>query len=315
MYHQIRLVKSMEEEPNLFTHTAPHHADEVFATAMLSFILDARVMRTRDLTILEQCDGVVYDVGGVYDTLDGRYDHHQQGFTYQRESGIRYASAGLIWEAFGFDILRSAGVEEDNLKQVFRIVDDELISGIDANDNGQADKSKEMSISTVISLFNQNWEEESEQTVAEGFLKACHIAQEVLFHEIQRVVSRVRGKHIIRDAIDKSDGQILILDKFIGGWIEELMTYKSPKCKTMLFGVYKSTDGNYGIRAIPPTLSEQMKQRKAFPHYLRGLSNEELVEKSGIATAVFCHKAGFYAVTRTREDAIKFAKLAIGAKK
>lgn len=311
MYSQIKVAKSMDENPNLFTHTAPHHADEIFATAMLSFILDAVVLRTRDQELLNTCDGVVYDVGGVYDTLDGKYDHHQSGFTNQRASGIRYASAGLIWEAYGFDILRSLGIEENHLKQVFQIVDDELISGLDANDNGQVEKSKEMSISTVISLFNPNWEEESESASEEGFLKACGIAQEVLLYEIRRVAARVRGKQIIRDAIDKSDGQIVVMDRFIGGWIEEVMLYKTAKSKSLLFGIYRSTDGNYGIRAIPPSLSEQMKQRKAFPQHLRGLSNAELAEKSGVETAVFCHKAGFYAVAKTKEDALKFARLAI----
>lgn len=311
MYKNIILAKSMQDEPNLFTHTAPHHADEIFATAMLSFILEPVVLRTRDVKVLSDCDGVVYDVGGVYDTLDGRYDHHQSDFTNQRASGIRYASAGLIWEAYGFDILRSVGIEEDDLKQVFQIVDDELISGIDANDNGQIEKTREMSISTVISLFNTNWEEEDKNASEAGFLKACGIAQEVLLYEIKRVAARVRGKHIIRDAIDNSDGKILVMDRFIGGWIEEVMLYKSGKSKSLLFGIYQSTDGNYGIRAIPPSLSEQMKQRKAFPHHLRGLSGEELAEKTGIKTAVFCHKAGFYAVTKTKEDAILFAKLAM----
>ncbi len=311
MYNQIKVVRSMAEKPNLFTHTAPHHADEVFATAMLSFIMEAAVLRTRDQSILNACEGVVYDVGGEFDTLDGKYDHHQQVFSNQRESGIRYASSGLIWEAYGFDILRSIGIEEEHLKSVFHIVDDELIAGIDANDNGQVEKSKEMSISTVISLFNTNWDEEGENAAEEGFLKACQIAQQVLLYEIKRVAARVRGKCIIRDAIDKSDGRILLMDRFIGGWIEEVMLYKTQKSKSLLFGIYQSTDGNYGIRAIPPSLSEQMKQRKPFPQAFRGLSNEELVKASKVPTAVFCHKGGFFAVTKTREDAIKFANLAI----
>ena len=54
--------------------------------------------------------------------------------------------------------------------------------------------------------------------------------------------------------------------------------------------------------------------RISFPIEWRGLTNETLADKSGIATAVFCHRSGFFAVTKTREGAEEMARKVIGGR-
>ena len=61
------------------THNGKFHADEVFAVSLLRRLdrfKDAEIIRTRDAEILKTAD-VVVDVGGQYDPLTHRYDHHQ----------------------------------------------------------------------------------------------------------------------------------------------------------------------------------------------------------------------------------------------
>jgi MYG1 family protein len=309
MYNKVKIATSVLENPNLFTHTAPHHADEIFATAMLSFILEPVVLRTRDEEILKEADGIVYDVGSEYDILNARFDHHQLEFNKVREDGIKFSSAGLIWEAFGHDILRSMDCEERNIVEVASIVDSELVRGIDANDNGQLGKPEEMTLSTAIATFNRNWDE-VEDEVDSSFLRACYIAQEVLYHEIKRAISRVKGKAIIREKIENAEDKILILDKFIGGWIEEVLKSDILSARELLFGVYQGQDKNWCIRAIPPTGAELMKQRKSFPKEWRGLKGEMLSKACEVENSVFCHKDGFFAVAKTKEAALEMAKKA-----
>lgn len=53
--------------------------------------------------VLETLDAVV-DVGGVYDPLQHRYDHHQKGFEEVFGYGFatKLSSAGLVYKVFDF---------------------------------------------------------------------------------------------------------------------------------------------------------------------------------------------------------------------
>lgn len=83
------------------THNGIFHADEIVACAILClfhFTMSVQILRTRDPNMLLQCD-ICVDVGG------GHYDHHQAGFHKTRENGIKYASAGLVWESYGRQLI------------------------------------------------------------------------------------------------------------------------------------------------------------------------------------------------------------------
>lgn len=64
----------------LGTHDGSFHCDEALAIYMLRTLpqySQATLRRTRDASLLDQCD-IVVDVGGVYDPQRHRYDHHQR---------------------------------------------------------------------------------------------------------------------------------------------------------------------------------------------------------------------------------------------
>ena len=79
----VKVMKTCSKSVNVITHPAPHHADEVFAVAMLSFVLkDVRVFRTRDPEEIKKANKniIICDVGGKYDSDNNKFDHHQADF-------------------------------------------------------------------------------------------------------------------------------------------------------------------------------------------------------------------------------------------
>lgn len=68
--------------PTIGTHSGTFHCDEVLACYLLSKheeFSKHKILRTRDLALLDQCD-IVVDVGAVFDPKKKRFDHHQREF-------------------------------------------------------------------------------------------------------------------------------------------------------------------------------------------------------------------------------------------
>ena len=64
------------------THSGAFHADEVLSCVMLKFtnkFNNPIIIRSRNVEI-HKLTNVLVDVGGVYDALNNRYDHHQKEF-------------------------------------------------------------------------------------------------------------------------------------------------------------------------------------------------------------------------------------------
>ena len=311
----IRVHKNYDATVNAITHTAPHHADEVFATAMLAILFQVELYRTRDQAIIDSTDAIVYDVGGEFNPEKKHYDHHQKGFSEIRPDGITYSSAGLIWREYGVEIVKKLGavrgIDDEMALEVVSQVDNALVRDIDARDNGQGERGDSMSVSSVISTFNALWDEDED--VDACFVKACEMAGQILERETKATISSAYGRKLIADQIKAADGAVLIMEKFIGGWLEEVVTSDDPKATNLLYAVFPAISGDWNIQAIPPTIYEMMAQRKPFPEGWRGLRDEELIRTSGVETAIFCHAAGFFAVAKTREDAIILAEKAVNS--
>lgn len=313
--YMINIHKFYSEKINAITHVAPHHADEVFATVMLSVLFPVELLRTRDQEIIKNSKAIVYDVGSEYNPSKKRFDHHQKDFSEMRADGISYSSAGLIWREYGASIVKTiaktGAIDDEMTAEVVSLVDEALIRGIDARDNGQGEKGDSMSVSSVISACNSLWDENEDADTC--FLRACDLATAILVREIKVAISTVRGRKLVADKINAVNGPILVMDQFIGGWLEEVLNADNPKAAGLLFAVFPAANGDWNIQAIPPSKEDMMGQRKSFPDAWRGLKDEELIESSGVGTAVFCHKAGFFAVAKTKEDAIRLAEKAVSS--
>lgn len=285
------------DNASYITHGGVFHADEVMATAILSAIETVSLNRT--FRVPEGTKAFVYDIGG------GQYDHHQRGGNGTRENGVPYSSAGLIWRDFGRKLVSG--------NQAWAFVDQELIQGIDAVDNGVLPgvdyPAKPASISNLISGFNPDWD--SEVKPDDAFLEAVAFAQGILARAIASAESKARAKQLVDTAIEASEERIIVLPQF-APWQEHVLTSDDPKTADALYVVFPSNRGGYNVQAIPDAV-DSFGNRKPLPEAWRGLRDGDLQEVSGVADATFVHPAGFIGGAATLEGAMEMAKRAIEA--
>lgn len=292
------------ENATVITHSGNFHSDEILATVILSKVLgDITVLRTFKVPEALDEKVIVYDIGF------GEFDHHQKGGNGTRENGVPYAAVGLIWKKLG----RTLVADTCNPDLVWNLVDRDLIQGVDAKDNGAlptADyPAQAMQFSQIISGFNPRWDDTEDSD--DAFLKAVAFAEIVFNNTLANAVSKANAQKIVTEAIDKSEGHIMVLEKFVP-WQEFIFASNNSKAKDVQFVVFPSNRGGYNWQCVPDTLGE-FGQRKAVPSEWKGLRGDELQKATGIKTASFCHPAGFIGGADTFEDALALAKIAVEA--
>lgn len=291
------------------THNGAFHADDLFATAVLSILNDGniKIIRTRDMTEVEKGD-YVYDVGGENDPARNRFDHHQKGGAGQRENGIPYSSFGLIWKKFGEQICGSSDVAEN--------IDKKIVQPIDANDNG-VDISKPI-FHGVFSYFveaiflseSPTWKE-STKDISKIFKKQVKQATVLLQREIKVAQDDLDGRNIILGAYEESkDKKVIIVNIDFPRYLFQNILSKFPE---PLYFIYPSSHSSgWKVEAIKKS-PETMESRKLFPESWRGImeSSGKLKEVTGVSDAQFCHQSGFFLTVGSKEGAIKLAQKAL----
>ena len=301
----------------LVTHDGSFHCDDIFAAATISMYLEKKaknfnIIRSRDEKIIQKGD-YVFDVGGVYDEKENRFDHHQKGGAGRRPGtesegqegvSIEYASFGLVWKKLGQELSGS--------KEVADIIDRKLVSPVDARDNG-------------IDLFNTNFKDISPYTINDvfatfantslenfdkdkQFLKALLLAKEILKREIKKTTDEIKIKEIIFSFYDNAiDKKIIIIDKprVSRHEISDAFKYK----KDILFVVY-GDEADWSVLAMKDEISS-FKNKKDLPVSWAGLKDADLQKVTGVSDAVFCHRGLFLAVAKSKEGAIKLAQIAV----
>lgn len=300
------MIKTTKElaKANAITHGGTFHADEVMASVILHKVFGyLNVLRTFKVPedVVDEVEVVVYDIGL------GAYDHHQKGGNGARDNGILYASAGLIWREFGHELVS----DTSNPEWIWNFIDKVLIQGIDAVDNGQKlDSSVQvMTVSQIISGFNPNWD--STEDPDEAFVKAVTFAETIFDNVLANAIAKANAQEIVEEAINKAEGHIMVLDQF-APWQEIIFETDNKKADEILFVVFPSNRGGYNWQCVPTVLGG-FAQRKPVPNAWKGLNGEELQKVTGVATANFCHPAGFIGSAETLDDAILLAKLAVKA--
>ena len=295
----IKLNKNINEA-NCITHSGTFHADEIFATLILSRILpEITLIRVPEIIEEPGENVLVYDIGA------GKYDHHQFGGNGERENGIKYAAAGLIWKEFGRNLLENYNVED--IDYVWNYIDKNLIQFIDSNDNGQLPKLqadyRNVHLAYIIGLFNSKWDEEVDND--ENFMRALEIANTIFEEFLSDTFSKMKAKKIVDKAIEESKDGIVILEKYVP-WKEFIVNSENEKAKDINFVVFPSKRGGYNVYAVPIEIGS-FENRKSLPQSWRGKRDEELQRVTGVKTARFCHNAGFICSCETIEDAIALA--------
>lgn len=304
----------MNSSVRAITHSGVFHPDEVFATIMLAKVIPGFVLfRTREQDIIENADSnvIVYDVGGVYEPERNRFDHHQSSFDKERADGVKYSSAGLIWNKYGEKVIGKIADEfgqelsEKDVCEISRDIDSKLIRRIDDRDNG----GERLDLMFCL-IRNQN--PINGETISEGeaFKKACDLADSLLTREIQIKISAKIGEALVEKKIEESENGVLVFEEFVGGWQQNLLKSRNPKADKVMFAIYPGQDGGWMVQTVPLRGSRERKNKKDLPVEWGGLAGEELSAQVGVE-ANFCHKGLFLLGTTSREYALEIARIAI----
>lgn len=280
------------------THNGKFHADEVMATAVLQKVYadqgaELEVVRSRDPLTIAVAD-IVYDVGGMYDHMHRRYDHHQPG-ALTREDGLTRSALGLIWLHYGAQYC-------DGDERVAARIDTTLVRGIDARDNGELRRPDDPTrpdygISQVIEQLNPILERG--ETYDEQFVKAVGRAAELLARLKEKMVIEVKveEKVVAARALSEDDRYAILNHQVTPpdtlANIEGLEYLVFPEHTNNTWQVYT-------IR----TPEDPFVSKRPFPEEWAGLMNDDLAHLTGVDDALFCHAKRFLAVAKSREGAL-----------
>lgn len=296
----------------LITHDGSFHADDIFASATLSLMLEDagknfEIIRTREEEIIKSGD-YVYDVGGIYDPKANKFDHHQHGGAGMRENGIEYSSFGLIWRQFGEEICGDKEASDE--------LDRKIVAPIDAVDNGMdivASKYKNIfpyNADQVFLAYSPTWKEVGVD-INKIFFEQVEKAKEILKREIKVARDDAEGRRIILESYENSkDKRIIELSISFPRYLFQKTLSKFPE---PLYAVYPGVVGkNWKVEAISKT-PDTFESRKLFPESWRGFLNNDprLKELTGVEEALFSHRAGFLITLSSKEGAIKLAQIAV----
>jgi uncharacterized UPF0160 family protein len=305
------------------THSGKFHADDVWAVAVLNIVFPGcELVRTRDQKRIETADFAV-DVGGVWEPKAGRFDHHQKGFSGARQSGVVYASAGLVWKEHGarcVTLLAQAhaghALAPRDAQDFAYAIDSDLVQYLDMSDTGAARNAPgSYGLSAVISGFNPNWiDEERAGSVAamdevrlRQFRRAMEFITDVLVNQVKYRVGSMLAADQVRHAERLEDGRLLLLKNGALPWTS-IVRNEMPK---VLFVIsHDRTEGRYMLHTVAAA-ADSFDARKDLPAAWAGLRSAELAAVTGVPDAVFCHNGRFIAAAVSFDGALTMARQAL----
>jgi uncharacterized UPF0160 family protein len=291
----------------LITHDGSFHSDDIFACATLCLMLEKNgekfeIIRTRDSEIIRTGD-YVFDIGGIYNAEQNRFDHHQKGGAGKRNE-IEYASFGLVWKKFGIEICGN--------QKVVDMIDKKLAMPIDAFDNGidlyksNFENILPYTLQDVLSIFSPTSLEDMKKD--DQFLKALSWGKEILQREIKKATDQIEISKIICDFYNESkDKRLIVIDKPKVSRFEiwdALQNFPEP-----LFIIY-GDNKDWSVVAMRKE-KNSFGNRKDFPESWGGVWREDLQKITGVSDALFCHKDLFLSGAKSKEGAIKLAQIAV----
>jgi len=321
------------------THNGTFHCDEALAVGLLQLTAAhkaKKVLRTRDASVLHQCE-IVVDVGGEFDPERLRFDHHQRGFeeTFSETKDTKLSSAGLVYKYFGLEILQGiagavlgARVKDEKLLHViYERVYEGFVEHIDGIDNGidPFTGEKRYSISTHLSArvgdLNLPWNAPeakcSTNHEMEQFKKACTLTlTEFVLHVEKLFTVWLPARDIVARAVQQrksvhDSGAIVKIDRPCP-WKSHVFNLEAEGVDGLNHGdlkyiLYPDSNGAWRVQCVP--LEEcSFTNRLSLPEQYRGLRDEELSKAWGIPGCIFIHASGFIGANKSFDGALKMAK-------
>jgi uncharacterized UPF0160 family protein len=309
----------------IVTHGGKFHADDAWAVATLKVLYpDADLVRTRDPAIIATADFVI-DVGGIWDPATGRFDHHQKGFSGARQSGVPYASAGLVWRDYGARCVAALAeahtgqrLSDEAAQQIAYAIDNDVVQYLDLSDVGAAKNAPGgYGLSAVVSGYNPNWLDEERLGYGEAadayrleqFKRAMLFLTEVMANSVKYRVGAALAVEQVRNAEVLEGGRLLYLKNGALPWTT-VVRKEMPK---VLFVIsHNLNEQRYMLHTVPVS-AESFEARADLPAEWAGLRDADLAAVTGVADAGFCHNGRFIAAAKSYEGIYLMALQALKA--
>ena len=284
------------------THNGIFHEDDVLAIALLNIYYDGEitVVRSREPKVLETCD-VLVDIGG------GKFDHHMAGNKKLTANNLPYASAGLVWKVFGFDILKKLGADEESIPTLLEDIDEDFVQPVDVKDNGILSDSP----LSFVENFLPSWNSPS-QNFDSCFFKVLDVVIKVTSAFITQQIATARARAEILNCIAhmSSSSNILFLPCQNIPWQQTIVDFNETTHSggTIDFVAFPYPAGGYAAQSVP-NKNSMFSKRIPFPELWAGES-DRLPAICGIDDATFCHSGRFFIRANSKESIIMLCELA-----
>lgn len=339
--------KDLEDLLIIGTHNSKFHSDELFACAVLCLLNSHRpiqILRTRDSKLLMKCD-ICIDIGG------GKFDHHQPGFNQKRKSGIKYASAGLVWKDYGRQLINLLCEKffhntKCNTDLIFQLFDESLVSLVDSEDNGIATHSH---CFNFIPFFLPLWFNNSQDNFNKQFYKVLLMTMDLLEYQLKQLIYKDVSPNIIvhdwkqfyraiiisqqklKTNVAKKVAKTIIISHwknnrfFYNGileipsqtmlWEETVININSntEMNSRINFVVFPYPNGGWAAQCVPPSLKDIFAQRIPFPSDWAG-QTVNLPMISGVKGATRCN-GRFFVTADNRDSIIQMCNIATNSLK
>jgi uncharacterized UPF0160 family protein len=307
----------------IVTHGGKFHADDAWAVATLNVLYPGvDLVRTRDQAIIDSADFVI-DVGGIWDPATGRFDHHQKGFSGARQSGVPYASAGLVWRDYGARCVAALAaahtgqqLSDDAAQQIAYAIDADIVQYLDLSDVGAAKNAPGgYGLSAVVSGYNPNWMDEERLGYGEAadayrlaqFRRAMDFLADVMANAVKYRVGATLALEQVRQAEVLEDGRLLYLRNSALPW-SSVVRKEMPK---VLFVISHNLNEQRHMLHTVPATADTFEARADLPASWAGLRDAELALVTGVPDAGFCHNGRFIAAAKSYEGIYAMALQAL----
>lgn len=314
------------------THDGTFHADETTACAILTYLFDtSSIIRSRDPAELEKAD-IIIDVSNIND--DKHFDHHSKDFKLCRDNGVKYATAGLMWNKFGHEYLKKVAQKELEFRpsakvidSAYRRIDEDIMTMIDLNDNGQLTgyvdqitDPKTDSERSIVNRLNELYQATADIPFIVAMMNLPNkvgAEQDKSFNQTVKMLKTIILNAAI-NALHTESGVAKVIEAYSGGEIlimHERLPWTSavlnnPEIfKDCLIAVYPDRNQRWRVQSLPQSKAQRFKNRLSAPAAWRGLNDTELDKATGLKNMTFIHKSGFTGGAQTFEDNLELAKL------
>ena len=318
------------------THDGSFHADETLACAIISYVHErCEVIRSRNPVELEKAD-IVIDVSGIND--DKHFDHHSNNFNLKRDNGINYATAGLMWQKFGFEYLRKIAEEyfdpdqraqltDEIIDAAHKRIDREIMYMVDLNDNGQLNSylretvpvqtAAEQAVMDQLNEFYQcspdipylvamqNLPNVTGEEQDKNFMVTVKLLKTLLINASINALYTEFG--IAKVMKLYTGGELLIMHEKLP-WTQAVLANFEHFSKCML-AIYPDRKRGWRVQSLPFSKAERFKNKIIAPKAWRGLDDKDLDAASGLKGTIFVHRAGFTGGALEFDTIIAMAKL------